>query len=199
MQGPSAVIFQSPCIWLKKNDRVARVNMHKCTGCKKCITEIGCPAIRFDMQARGAKSGKRGQARIDVSQCNGCSLCAQVCPFQAIRVFKREELETLDPIKELEAGRDAGAARMTLGSVSEDGEAEYAPDSSQQDAKIEGTASPSPAEGPASEREPSEEPDETPEEALGETREAAPEATLEAALDGLFGGQVFVNLEEGSE
>lgn len=203
VQGPSAVIFQSPCIWLKKNDRVARVNMHKCTGCKKCITEIGCPAISFDMQARGAKSGKRGQARIDVSQCNGCSLCAQVCPFQAIRVFKREELETLDPIKELEAGRDAGTARMTLGSVSEDGEVEYAPDSPQQDAKIEGAASPSPAEGPADEREPSEAPDGTPEEALDETPEAvpeaAPEATLEAALDGLFAGQVFIDLEEGSE
>ncbi len=138
VQGPSAVIFQSPCIWLKRNDRVARVNIHKCTGCKKCITEVGCPAVGFDMEARGAKSGKRGQALIDPSQCNGCSLCAQVCPFQAIRVYKREELEGLERVKELDPS--SASAQIAFGTVSEDAEVEGAPEASAAEAKAEGVA-----------------------------------------------------------
>lgn len=204
VQGPSAVIFQSPCIWLKKNDRVARVNMHKCTGCKKCITEIGCPAISFDLQARGAKSGKRGQARIDISQCNGCSLCAQVCPFQAIRVFKREELEDLDPIKELEAGKNAGSARIALDGASEGGEPEQSAAGQQEvaEASSEGPGEEASSNAPENVAEGASEG--MPEEAQGADRAKAsaeaPEATLEATLDGLLsGGQLFVNLEEGIE
>lgn len=82
--GPSAVIFQSPCIQLITPDLPAWINSETCTGCKKCITEIGCPAIGFDAQAEGPKSKERGQAFIDETQCNGCNLCAQVCPFHAI-------------------------------------------------------------------------------------------------------------------
>ena len=57
-----------------------------CTGCKKCITEIGCPGIGFDGDARGWKSKERGQAFVDASLCNGCGLCTQVCPFGALGV-----------------------------------------------------------------------------------------------------------------
>ncbi len=45
--GPSAVLFESPCVQLVRPAAPARVNVNKCTGCKKCITEIGCPAIGF--------------------------------------------------------------------------------------------------------------------------------------------------------
>ena len=82
--GPSALIFQSPCVQLKKPDPAAMVNPDLCTGCKKCITEIGCPAIGFDAGAQGPRSRNRGQAFIDSSQCNGCKLCTQVCPFKSI-------------------------------------------------------------------------------------------------------------------
>lgn len=87
-EGPSAIIFQSPCIWLERHNASAKVNPDVCTGCKKCITEIGCPAVSFDLDACGSKSGKRGQARIDRAQCTGCALCAQVCPFEAIEIFE---------------------------------------------------------------------------------------------------------------
>ena len=83
-RGPSAVIFQSPCIQLIKPDLPAWIDSEACTGCKKCITEIGCPAIGFDALAEGPKSKDRGQAFIDETQCNGCNLCAQICPFHAI-------------------------------------------------------------------------------------------------------------------
>ncbi len=83
-EGPSAVIFESPCIQLIKPGAPVLVNPDVCTGCKKCITEIGCPAIGFDPNAPGARSGDRGQAFVDPALCNGCGLCLQVCPFKAI-------------------------------------------------------------------------------------------------------------------
>ena len=84
-EGPSAIIFRSPCVQLKKPDPVLHVKQELCTGCKKCITEIGCPAIGFSAEEQGPRSKDRGQAFIDPGQCNGCGLCVQVCPFSAIQ------------------------------------------------------------------------------------------------------------------
>lgn len=83
-EGPSALIFRSPCIQLKKPSAAVRVDASTCTGCKRCITEIGCPAIGFNAEASGPKSAARGQAFVDASLCNGCGLCTQVCPFDAL-------------------------------------------------------------------------------------------------------------------
>ena len=84
--GPSAIIFKSPCVQLTRPVAPAQVDSSICTGCKKCITEIGCPGIGFNIEAVGEKSGTRGQAFVDVSLCNGCGLCTQVCPFDALSV-----------------------------------------------------------------------------------------------------------------
>ena len=83
-EGPSAVIFESPCIQLVKPGAPVVVDAETCTGCKKCITSIGCPAIGFDPKAAGPRSKDRGQAFVDAALCNGCDLCTQVCPFHAI-------------------------------------------------------------------------------------------------------------------
>ena len=84
-EGPSAIIFRAPCIQLKKPDAPVTISADVCTGCKKCITSIGCPGIGFDEGLRGPKSGERGQAFVDMSLCDGCGLCTQVCPFDAIQ------------------------------------------------------------------------------------------------------------------
>ena len=96
-EGPSAVIFESPCIQLITPDAPVSVDVQKCTGCKKCVTEIGCPGISFDPHATGPNSGSRGQAVIDTALCNGCDLCVQVCPFKAIEC----------PVSPEEGGQDA--------------------------------------------------------------------------------------------
>ena len=73
-KGLSAVIFKSPCIALVEPALVHSVDADKCTGCKICIRELGCPAIIKD----------NDKVRIDHSLCYGCSICEQVCPFKAI-------------------------------------------------------------------------------------------------------------------
>ncbi len=72
--GVKAIIFRSPCIALSRPSARANVSTENCTGCRKCIRELGCPALTV----------KDGKAFIDASQCTGCMLCAKVCPFGAI-------------------------------------------------------------------------------------------------------------------
>lgn len=88
--GPSALILRSPCVQLIKPAAPVRVDAEACTGCKKCITEIGCPGLGFSPDAKGPRSKDRGQAFVDAGQCNGCGLCVQVCPFGAIKEADRD-------------------------------------------------------------------------------------------------------------
>ena len=74
LDGVKAIICKSPCIGVSKPSHQPIVDEAKCIGCKKCIRELGCPAIIM--------SG--GKARIEKSLCYGCGICAQVCPVSAI-------------------------------------------------------------------------------------------------------------------
>lgn len=75
IKGVSAIIYKSPCIAIEKGHTPKSVDEKVCTGCKKCIRELGCPAI--------VKEGSK--VSIDASLCTGCGLCSGVCPFGAIR------------------------------------------------------------------------------------------------------------------
>lgn len=73
---PAAIITRRPCLLLKRaghEKAVCKVNTDKCRGCRKCL-KVGCPAV----------SARNGKAAIDATQCVGCTVCAQVCPFDAI-------------------------------------------------------------------------------------------------------------------
>lgn len=78
-KGVKAVIFQSPCIATCKPGPLNLVNQDKCISCKKCIRELGCPAIII----------RDGKVTIEQSMCYGCSICAQVCPASAIETKER--------------------------------------------------------------------------------------------------------------
>ena len=85
-KGVSAIIFKAPCIAIAQKvgwnkPQALSVNEQKCIACRKCITELGCPALSVS-QKENAKGKKLVQ--IDASLCTGCSLCAQVCPVKAI-------------------------------------------------------------------------------------------------------------------
>lgn len=72
-KGVKAIIFKSPCIAIVKSDKKMKIS-EKCINCKKCIKEIGCPAlITVD-----------GQVTIDRNLCTGCGLCSHICPVEAI-------------------------------------------------------------------------------------------------------------------
>jgi indolepyruvate ferredoxin oxidoreductase alpha subunit len=85
--GVSAIIFKAPCIaiaqkvgWEKPH--ALTVDNSKCIGCRKCINELGCPAlsVSFTKNEKG-----KNLVEIDKSLCTGCNLCGQICPLDAIK------------------------------------------------------------------------------------------------------------------
>ena len=73
LPGVKAIIFKSPCVAITKPQGKMKIG-ESCIGCKKCIREIGCPAIVV----------KDGQVTIEEGLCTGCGLCSQICPVHAI-------------------------------------------------------------------------------------------------------------------
>lgn len=73
---PAAIITRRACVLNKRAKHdfgVCKVDQEKCVGCRKCL-KVGCPAV-------GMKDKK---SFIDPVQCLGCTVCAQVCPVNAI-------------------------------------------------------------------------------------------------------------------
>ena len=90
--GVSAIIFKAPCIaiaqkvgWEKPH--ALTVDTSKCIGCRKCINELGCPALSVSNVVSTSSTTGAGKrlVEIDKSLCTGCSLCSQVCPTGAIK------------------------------------------------------------------------------------------------------------------
>lgn len=79
--GVKAIIFKSPCIAVTKPGTSMHVDISSCIHCKKCIRELGCPAIIT----------KDGNVSIDSSMCTGCGLCSQICPVHAIKGGKQHD------------------------------------------------------------------------------------------------------------
>lgn len=74
-QGVAAVIFEAPCVAVAKPQVKQQVNEVICTGCQRCSSELGCPAITLNAA---------GKAQINAALCYGCTLCRQICPAKAI-------------------------------------------------------------------------------------------------------------------
>lgn len=72
--GVKAIIFRSPCIAVVKTEKSMWVDTGSCVNCKKCIRELGCPALIIE----------DSKVCIDPSLCTGCGLCAKICPTGAI-------------------------------------------------------------------------------------------------------------------
>lgn len=82
---PFVIIAKQPCALIKevqiaRKDLNCQVNQDLCRKCKTCL-RIGCPAISMIDNV----------VSIDESECNGCQVCLQVCPFDAIEFFDKEE------------------------------------------------------------------------------------------------------------
>lgn len=74
IKGIRVIIARRGCIFVEKHRTIRfKIDKDKCKGCKACL-ELMCPAISF----------KEGKAEISV-YCNGCGMCAEICPFDAIK------------------------------------------------------------------------------------------------------------------
>jgi len=82
--GISVVISQEYCPLFAKSIGKARkarpfyVNLDKCKNHRDCINLLACPAMYLEGEA----------VRINKNLCIGCSVCAQVCPENAIMPLK---------------------------------------------------------------------------------------------------------------
>jgi indolepyruvate ferredoxin oxidoreductase alpha subunit len=83
-KGVSVIISQEICPLYartieKKPKRAFYVNREKCKNDRECINKLGCPAFYLEEK----------QVCINEDSCIGCTLCAQVCPENAILPLKK--------------------------------------------------------------------------------------------------------------
>ena len=70
-----AVVLEGPCVSLVKGAKPLTVDREACLGCRRCVRELGCPALFM----------QEGKAQVDASLCTGCTLCQQVCPVNCLK------------------------------------------------------------------------------------------------------------------
>lgn len=85
-EGVSVVIARQDCVLQarslkKQTGRPFRVDPQKCANHRNCINDLACPAFYMD----------EDRVCIDESICTGCSVCAQVCPENAIVPVKEKK------------------------------------------------------------------------------------------------------------
>lgn len=78
-KGVKAIIFKSPCVAITKPSGHACIK-DSCINCRKCINEIGCPALIIE----------NGRLAIDKALCTDCGLCSYICPVGAIETSGKE-------------------------------------------------------------------------------------------------------------
>ncbi len=83
--GPSVIITKRPCVQLLQFDPAQAYHVNEsCIGCGACL-RLGCPAIYQGAAIDNPKAKKTMyRAEIDANLCTACSMCAQVCPKNAI-------------------------------------------------------------------------------------------------------------------
>ncbi len=87
--GPAVIVSRSPCALVegarkrRANEPIIpyEVDPETCQACRTCIDRLGCAAAIW--------AGEH--AAIDQVLCSGCGVCAQICPYKAIREVQTDE------------------------------------------------------------------------------------------------------------
>ena len=82
--GPSAIIYESPCVKLIKPAEPVVFSPDDCSSCGRCVLKIGCPALSWDAKER--------HPVVDDSLCNGCGLCVDLCDDGALWCASRAKV-----------------------------------------------------------------------------------------------------------
>ncbi len=85
----SVVITNRPCMLFprKIKGKPYTVDLELCTACGACF-RVGCPAISGSEEKNDKGKSK---SEIDPVVCTGCTICAQVCPVDAIVELEQEK------------------------------------------------------------------------------------------------------------
>lgn len=86
--GPSAIIYESPCIKFIKPAKPVQVDLDACTNCGRCVLKLGCPALSWNTDER--------HPVVDESLCNGCGLCLEICNDGALSCSELNEGALVD-------------------------------------------------------------------------------------------------------
>ncbi len=80
-EAPSVLVIKRTCVLLFKGAKWSpmAVDAEKCTYCKLCL-KLGCPAL----------VSRDEKAHIAHERCIGCTVCAQVCPVNAIEFVDKD-------------------------------------------------------------------------------------------------------------
>lgn len=85
-EGVRVVISKAECALTRMRREPPRfkyvIDPEKCTFCKACILQTGCPALFIE---EGGGGGAADKVAIDWIICTGCSLCYSTCRFDAIQ------------------------------------------------------------------------------------------------------------------
>lgn len=86
-RGVKVIISKAPCPLFErrltgKEQKVVFQVRNDCDLCRKCLSELGCPAFTY---REDPESG--GSITIDEMLCNGCAVCSQIC--HAVKAKKK--------------------------------------------------------------------------------------------------------------
>ncbi len=77
------------------------IKTERCKGCGLCIAI--CPKSSIIISKKSNKSGYF-PAQASNTDCTGCALCAIICPEVVIKVFREEDIVSIQPDKKSKPG-----------------------------------------------------------------------------------------------